>query len=283
MKSILVLEGGALRGIYTAGVLDILMENNIKVDAVIGVSAGALFGINYITNQPKRCINYNLEYVHKKEYMGFYSFLTTGNIMNKETCFQEIVYKTYPLDFKAFNNRKTKFYVVMTNLETGMPEYKEIKDIEKEMEYLRASGSMPLVSKNIKIENKEYLDGGMSDSIPIKWAEKEKYDKIIVVETRPKEYRKKKSTTKPYEWKYKKYPNFIKTIQERYQKYNETKEYIIDKENKKEILVIRPSKTIHIKRLEKNKKRIKEMYELGRLDSSNKLKQIQEFLKEKNS
>ena len=147
MKTCLVLEGGALRGIYTAGVLDVLLENNVEIDTVIGVSAGALFGINYVSKQKGRCLRYNLENAKNKHYMGFYSWLTTGNIMNEEFCFHKLIYETDPFDFETFNQSKKKFYAVVTNIETGKPEYIQIKDSKKDMEYLRASGSMPFVSK----------------------------------------------------------------------------------------------------------------------------------------
>lgn len=274
----LVLEGGALRGIYTAGVLDVLLESNIKIDAIVGVSAGALFGINYVSNQKGRCLRYNLENVKNKNYMGFYSLITTGNIMNKDFCFDKLVYETDPFDFETFKKSKTKFYCVVTNLETGKAEYIETKDLQKDMEYLRASGSMPLVSQIVEVDGKKYLDGAIADSVPIHWAEKQEYDKIIVVETRPKEFRRKKTFLIPFKIKYRKYPNFVKAVEDRTEVYNQTKEYIIKKENK-EIFVIRPSKLVKIKRIEKNKEKIKEMYHLGENDMKNNLKRLKDYLK----
>lgn len=278
MKTILVLEGGALRGIYTAGVLDALMDNRIKVDAVVGVSAGALFGINYVSNQRGRCLRYNLDNIHNKNYMGYYSFITTGNVMNEDFCFNKLVYETDPFDFKTFNNSKIKFYAVVTNLETGKPEYIEIKDAEKDMDYLKASGSMPLLSKTVRINNKLYLDGGISDSIPIKWALKEGYDKIIVVETRHESYVKKKTAVWPFKLRYRKYKEFINTISNRYKDYNETTKYIKDKEKTRKIFVIRPSKYIKIKHIEKNKNKIKNMYDLGYNDTDNRISLLKDYL-----
>ncbi len=280
MKTMLVLEGGAMRGIYTAGVLDVLLENNIKIDAIVGVSAGALFGINYLSKQKGRCLRYNLENVHNKHYMGFYSFLTTGNIMNKKFCFDTLVHKTDPFDFKEFKKSKTKFYCVVTNLETGKPEYIEIKDLEKEndMEYLRASGSMPLVSKIVEINNKKYLDGGCSDSVPVEWALKQGYDRVVVVETRPKEYRKKESSVFLYKLLYKKYPKFIETMKNRYNDYNKTKKFVIREDNKS-IFVIRPSKTVKIKRIERDKAKIQEQYNLGVEDAKKCLKDLKNYIK----
>lgn len=277
MKTCLVLEGGALRGIYTAGVLDVLLENHVEIDTVIGVSAGALFGINYVSKQKGRCLRYNLENAKNKHYMGFYSWLTTGNIMNEEFCFHKLIYETDPFDFETFNQSKKKFYAVVTNIETGKPEYIQIKDSKKDMEYLRASGSMPLVSKVVEINGKKYLDGGVADSIPYVWAKENGYDRIIVVETRPIDYVKNESNMTPFKMKYKKYPNLIKTLQERPRVYNETTKLIREEEGKN-CFVIRPSRLVNIKRIEHDKRKIQEMYDLGVEDAKNALKNLIKYI-----
>lgn len=279
MKTVLVLEGGAMRGIYTAGVLDVFMENNIKVDCVIGVSAGAFFGINYVSNQKGRALRYNKEYANDKRYMGLYSFLTTGNVMNKEFCFNELIYNLDKFDFDTFEKSLIEFYATVTNLESGKAEHIKIKDIEKDIEYLRASGSMPLVSKIVEINGKKYLDGGVSDSIPVQKALQMGYDRVIVVLTRPIEYRKKKVNILPYKIMYKKYPEFVQAISNRYINYNNTVEQIIDEENKKNIFVIRPTQMPNIKRLEKNVNKIQNVYDLGVKDAKEKLSQLLEYLK----
>ena len=281
MKSILVLEGGALRGIYTAGVIDFLLEKGIEVDAVVGVSAGALFGFNYISKQMGRCIKYNLEYCKRKDYMGFHSWLTTGNIMNKEVCFNEIVYKTHPVDFDTFNKNRTKFYVVVTNVETGREEYKLITDMENEMEYLRASGSMPLVSKIVWIDGKGYLDGAVGDSIPVKWALDQGYDRVIVVQTRAGNYRKKKGITLPYKVMYHKYLKFKKNAINRYKNYNDTLDYIDNISDDKRIIIIKPTKDIGVKRIERDRKKLQDQYDLGYNDTKDKYKDIVKFLGKK--
>ena len=155
-KVCLVLEGGALRGIYSTGVIDVFLKKNIHVDAIIGTSAGALFGINYVSNQQERALRYNKHYCKNKNYMGFYSLLTTGNIMNKEFCFNKLIYELDPFDFDTFNKSKTKFYATVTNLETGEAEYPQIKDMVNDLEYLRASGSMPLVSNIVELNGNKY-------------------------------------------------------------------------------------------------------------------------------
>lgn len=278
MKSILVLEGGALRGIYTAGVLDSLMDNGIEVDAVVGVSAGALFGINYVSKQRGRCLRYNIENIKNKNYMGYYSFITTGNVMNEEFCFNKLIYETDPFDFDTYNKSKIKFYAVVTNIKTGKAEYKLIENIEKDLSYLKASGSIPLLSKTVKINNNLYLDGGIADSIPVKWAMEEGYDKIIIVETRHNNYIKKKQAIWPFKLRYGKYKEFISAISNRYRKYNETRKYINDLNSVGRVFTIKPSKYIKIKHLEKNKKKILNMYDLGYNDMESNIKQLKEYL-----
>ena len=223
-KTALVLEGGALRGLYTAGVLDVFMENDIKIDVIFAVSAGALFGINYKSKQIGRALRYNLKYAHDKRYMGLYSLFTTGDIMNREFCFDKLVYDLDPLDFETYNSSDVEFYAVVTNLETGQAEYIDIKDAKKDMEYLRASGSMPFVSKPVEINGNKYLDGAVSDPIPLIKALDMGYEKIIVVQTRPADYVKAKSRL-PFGLVYKKYPNFVTTANNVYIKYNCYKHY----------------------------------------------------------
>lgn len=278
-KTCLVLEGGAMRGIYTAGVLDTLMQNNIKFDAIIGVSAGALFGINYKSNQKGRAYRYNMKYINDKEYIGLYSYLTTGNIMNKSFCFDKLVNELDKFDYKAFKNNKTKFYVVVTNLLTGTPEYQELTDLndQNQMEYLRASGSMQYVSKPVKINNNYYLDGATGDSIPIKYMEKLGFNKIIVVGTRPEGY-KKQYKPQPSKIFYKKYPKFIKALSNRPSMYNETIKYIEKKANNHEIIFIRPSQDLKVKRIEKNKKKLSSLYTLGQNDTKEIISTINKYL-----
>ena len=280
MRVGLVLEGGALRGIYTAGVLDVLLKNNVKVDKIIGVSAGALFGVNYKSNQPGRALRYNLKYCNNKNYMSYHSLLTTGNIVNKEFCFDKLVNELDPFDFDTFSNNKIDFYATVTNVETGKAEYHLIKDLrnEKDSEYLRASGSMPFVSRIVEVDGKKYLDGAIADSIPVDKMLTMSVDKIIVVPTRPIDFRRRKKTTILNKLKYKKYPLFADKLSNRYKMYNEEVERIIDLENQGKVFVIRPSRFVNIKRLEKNPKIIQEMYDLGVSDTKSKLKELKKYL-----
>lgn len=279
MKIGLILEGGAMRGLYTAGVLDVFLENeDIKIDKIIGVSAGALFGVNYKSKQKGRVLRYNLKYAKDERYMGFKSLVKTGDIVNKEFCYDEIPNKLDVFDNDTYKKTPEEFYAVVTNLDTGKPEYIKIDDAQKDLEYLRASGSMPYVSKIVQIDGKKYLDGGTSDSIPVDEMMKMGVDKVIVVLTRPIEYRKKKSSPRVSKWYYKRYPNYIDTLNNRYKMYNSEVEKVISLEKDKKIFVIRPSRLVDIKRIERDTLKLKEMYDLGVEDAKNSLKDLKNYL-----
>ena len=277
-KTALILEGGAMRGLYSAGVLDVLMKNNINADVVYGVSAGALFGLNYKSRQIGRAIRYNLKYIKEKDYMGLYSLLTTGNIVNKDFCFRKLVYELDKVDFETYKNNPVAFYVVVTNLQTGKPEYIKIDDVQKDldMEYLRASGSMPFVSKPVEIKGNLYLDGAIGDAVPFKKG-LANYERIIVVLSRPQGYRQKK-THLPYKLFYGKFPKFVETAYNNYKKYNETMDLIEKYESENKIVVLRPSESVKMKRVEKDTNKLQRIYDLGITDSLNNLDKIKEYI-----
>ena len=280
MKTGLLLEGGAMRGLYTAGVLDVFMENDVKIDGIVGVSAGALFGMNYKSKQIGRVLRYNKKYAKNKNYMGVYSFLTTENIINEDFCFKRIVNELDPIDYDTFKKSEVEFYAVVTNIETGKAEYIKIEDLKdrNNLEILRASGSMPFVSKPVMVNNKKYLDGGIADSIPMDKITSMDFDRIIAVLTRPESYRKKKTNQTFPKIYYRKYPNFAKTINNRYKKYNEELDKVSKLEEEGKIFVIRPSKLLKIKRIEKDSDKLQEMYDLGRDDTLNLLNKIKKYL-----
>ena len=278
MKVGLVLEGGAMRGMYTAGVLDTFLDNDIKVDGIIGTSAGVLFGVNYPSKQKGRVIRYNKKYCKDKRYMGLHSLITSGNVINKEFSFYEVPFKLDIFDDKTFNESGIDFYATVTNIESGEPEYFKLTKILEQMEVLRATSAMPFVSEIVGIDGKKYLDGGVSDAIPLDKCIDLGYDKIIVVLTRVKDYRKKKSGDFFAKLMYKKYPKLIETMNKKYKVYNDTVEKIIDLENKKEIFVIRPSRYIDIKRIEKDENKLQEMYDLGIEDTKKCIEDLRKYL-----
>lgn len=282
MKVGLVLEGGAMRGMYTSGVLDVFMDNNIDIDGIIGVSAGVLFGVNYFSGQRGRVIRYNKKYAKDKRYMGIHSLLTTGNIINKDFAYYEVPTKLDIFDSETFKKSGKDFYAVVTNIEEGVPEYIKIDDVIRQMEVLRATSAMPLVSKIVEIDNKKYLDGAISDSIPIDKMKSMGYDKIIVILTRPTSYRKKNKEGNLLKLGYRKYPKLVKLLENRHNDYNNTLDKIIEMEKNNQIFVIRPSREVKIKRIERDENKLQEMYELGIEDGKKSIKKLKKYLNSKN-
>ena len=278
----MVLEGGSFRGLYTAGVLDVLMENNINIDEIVGVSAGALFGVNYFSNQKGRVIRYNKKYCNDKRYMSLKSLILTGNYINKDFAFYKITKELDVFDNEAFKKSKKNFYAVVTNVETGKPEYIKIESPIDDLEVLRATSAIPLASKIIKINNKKYLDGGISDSIPV-YFNKDKYKKNIIVLTRPLDYKKyplSKFKERLIKFKFKKYPNLLNTMFNRHNAYNKTLEDIKEMETKGEVFVIRPSKPLNIKLNENNPEKLQEIYDLGVENCKKIIKKLKKYLEE---
>ncbi len=278
MRVGLVLEGGGMRGLYTAGVLDAFLDAGIEVDGIVSVSAGALFGVNFVSGQRGRALRYNKKYISHPNYMGLRSWLRTGNMVNKDFTYYEIPMKLDVFDQEAFAKAKIPFYAVATNVETGQPEYFQIDHVFEQMEILRASSALPLVSKIVEWEGKKYLDGGLSDSIPVEFARSLGFDKLIVILTRPLGYRKKASSGRIYKLLYRKYPNFVKVATKRYQHYNDSLDKIEKLEKTGDLFAIRPSKTLEIGRLEKNPDKLEDIYQLGLQDGEEVMADLREYI-----
>lgn len=277
-----VLEGGALRGLYTSGVLDYLYENKVNIDCIVGVSAGALFGVNYFSCQPGRVLRYNLKYCNDKRYMSVKSLLLTGNIVNKNFAYYKVTLKLDPFDQEKFVSSNKDFYAVLTNVETGFPEYVKITKPILQMEELRATSAMPFVSRIVKVNGKKYLDGAVSDSIPVLKALEMNYDKVVVVLTQPLGYRKKELSSKELKKamkRYKEYPYFVKALFDRPKMYNETLDKISELEKDGKIFVFRPSDSVEINPIKKNKEDLELAYELGRHDAKKKYNNLVKYLK----
>lgn len=279
-KKGLVLEGGGLRGIYTAGVLDVFLEEGITVDGVIGVSAGAIHGASFLSKQKGRSLRYSLKYRRDKRYMSISSLIKTGDLFGAEFCYHDLPNVLDPYNYDAFLRNPTRMYVCCSNLETGEAEYLECRNMRQDMEKLRASASMPLVSQTVEIDGMKLLDGGVSDSIPIFAFRRMGYRKNIVILTRPEGYRKGPDKMLKMEAiKYKDYPEFVKRAAMRHVYYNKTLDKLEELEKQGEVLILRPSKKLKISRIERNKKRIQAMYDLGVKDAKDKLEEIREFLR----
>ena len=284
MKTGLILEGGAMRGIFSAGVMDVMMENGIRFDGIVGVSAGAAFGVNYKSGQIGRAIRYNAKYCHDKRYCGIGSLLKTGNLFNTDFCYGEVPLKLDIFDFDAFEKDPTTFYITCTDVESGKPVYHEYTGRNDHgFDWIRASASLPLVSQIVEIDGAKLLDGGISDSIPVAYFESIGYTKNIVILTQPQNYRKEKNRMLPLiRMKYRKYPNLIKALENRHLMYNAELDLIAKQEKRGELFVIRPDSPLPVKRAEKDPAKLEACYEIGRQTAEKELARLMAFMKAKN-
>ena len=281
MKTGLVLEGGGLRGVFSAGVMDVLMEEGIEFDGAIGVSAGAAFGCNYKSRQPRRAILYNMKFAKDPRYSSMRSLIATGDLFNAQFCYHDIPEKLYPFDWEAFRQNPMEFYLVCTDVETGEPVYHlcDNDDDWEMLEWFRASGSMPMVSRVVEIGGRKLLDGGLSDSIPLRFMEQQGYERNVVILTRPSTYIKKSSPlTRVIGRSLHKYPNAVKALMERHTNYNETLAYIRQREAGKFAFVIRPETDLDVGRVEHDRLKIKEAYKAGRRAARKRLNALRRFL-----
>ena len=280
MKKGLVLEGGAMRGMFSAGVIDVLMENNIEFDAVVGVSAGAAFGCNYKSKQIGRTIRYNMKYIKDPRYCSFRSLIKTGDMFGKDFCYNEIPNKLDPFDNDTFKKNPVEFYVVATDINNGKAVYKKLDSADGYgLDYMRASASLPLVSKPVKIDGKELLDGGIADSIPLEFFINKGYEKNLVILTQPKDYIKQKISLLPLmKISLRKYPKLIEAMANRHILYNNQIKYTEDAEKNGSAFIIRPSEKLPIGRLEKDPEVLKAVYDLGRKEAIKNLDKIKEYL-----
>lgn len=283
MKTGLVLEGGGMRGAYTCGVLDAFLDNDIEVNGVIGVSAGACHACSYVSKQRGRAFRITETFQHDKRYMSIRSLLTSGDLFNAKFTYHTIPEQLDLYDFKTFNETKTKLYAVCTNIETGEPAYFRIINMKQDVEYVRASASLPLVSRIVQLDGQKLLDGGISDSIPLQKFQSMGYTKNIVVLTQCKEYRKKKDPSLPLiRTCYHHYPNLIKKMEDRHLRYNATLDYLEEQEKEGNILIIRPKENVTISRLEKDVHKLKGLYDQGYADACERIEEIRRFLTETN-
>lgn len=263
-KAGLILEGGGMRGLFTAGVLDFFMDNGIKFENVYGVSAGACMACSYLSEQRGRSFDINTKYVKDKRYASMDSLIKTGNYFEKDFQLNVIPNKLNPYDYDTYKNSKSNLYVVATNCKTGKAEYLKVEDMARDIDMIWASSTLPMLSKMVVIDGKEYLDGGVADSIPVNKAIKDGNKKIVVVLTRGILYRKRKNKmSKIIKLKYKNYPKLVEAIEKRYSLYNKTLAYIRKLEDDGKIIVIRPKEEVTIGRLEKNEEKLKDLYKSG--------------------
>lgn len=279
MKKGLVLEGGAMRGLWTAGVTDVMMEHDIWPDGLIGVSAGAAFGCNYKSRQIGRAIRYNTRFARDRRYSGVWSLVTSGDYFNAKFGYHVVPYEYDLFDTKTFEQNPMQFMVVCTDVETGEAVYHDMNHVSfDELEWLRASASMPLVSKVVEVQGRKLLDGGVSDSIPLSFFESIGYDRNVVILTQPLGYRKQPSKLMPLmRLSLREHPQFVKAMSERYIMYNRQLEFIAQAEKEGRCLVIRPDEKIPIGHISHDPEQMRRVYEIGRQVGERYIEKIKEF------
>lgn len=280
MKTGLVLEGGAMRGLFSAGVIDVLMEHGINFDGIVGVSAGAAFGCNMKSRQAGRAIRYNTKFANDWRYCSLRSLLTTGDIFGGEFCYHYLPKHLDIFDNEAFNNNPQEFFAVCTDVETGEPIYKRLMKADDECyEWIRASASMPLASKIVNINGRKVLDGGISDSIPLKFMQQQGYEKNIVVTTQPAGYVKEKNSFLPLmRLQLRRYPRFLDAVANRHEMYNAQLEYVAEQERQGKTLVLRPESALTIGHITHDADKMWETYNIGRALAEKRLEEIKEYV-----
>ena len=275
----LILEGGGLRGIYTAGVLDCFLENGIDLRDVYAVSAGACHACSYLAYQHGRAYSTNIDYLKDRRYCSIYSLLTTGDLFGVDFLYHELPEKLYPIDNAAFLRTPSAFHAVVTNCLTGRAEYPLVHDLFQDIDYVRASSSLPGVSRFVRLNGIPYLDGGISDAIPIRRSEEDGHEKNVLVLTRDRTYRKGPSgLTKFLRIKYRAYPALVEQLEMRHLTYNAQLDYVREAEASGKAFVIAPSIPLHLGRMEKNREKLHEIYLLGQNDALKKLDALKAYL-----
>lgn len=280
MKTGLVLEGGAMRGMFTAGVTDVMMENVIEFDGAIGVSAGAAFGCNYKSRQPGRVIRYNTQFCNDPRFCSVRSLIKTGDMFGADFCYHELPEKHDVFDNEAFNSNPMEFHVVCTDVLTGKAVYQRLDKISYDaLEWMRASASMPLASRVVEVGGYKLLDGGISDSIPLEYFQSIGYDKNVVILTQPDGYVKKPSRAMAaMKLMLRKYPELIKALEKRPEVYNKQVAYVRNEEKNGSTFVIAPDEKLPIGHIEHNADNLRKVYNLGREVAEKRLSELKAFM-----
>ena len=283
IKTGLIMEGGAMRGMFTCGVIDVLMQNDITVDGAIGISAGAVFGCNFKSRQVGRAIRYYKKYGSDPRYSSIRSLLRTGNLYGVDFCYRELPDELDIFDRKTYRENPMHFYVGATDVETGQCVYHECMDGDTEdMLWFRASASMPMVSKPVEVGKRLLLDGGITDSVPYLYMEELGYHRNIIVLTQPDGYRKKPMSFLPLaRLLLRKYPEVVNAMAVRHEMYNRQMGEIKQRESSGDTLVIRPPQDLQISRTEKNAEELERVYQIGVREAEKRIPEIVDFLKKR--
>lgn len=275
MKTGIVCEGGGMRGSYTAGVLQAFMDGGFAADVLVGVSAGASNGVSYVSGQAGRGMRTNINYAGDKRYASWQSFVRTGSFFGMDYIFGEIPDNLDPFDFEAFHASRTNFFAGATDIHTGKAVFFGKEDIGPGLVALRASCSLPALSKIVPFKGGEYLDGGVATPIPFEKALEEGCDKLVVVLTQPRGYRKKAQGGRAvYHALYRKYPNLVKAIDMRHLVYNHALQKLRKLEQEGKAIVVAPRQALGVDRFGKDAEKLREAYELGLGDGADALRVI---------
>ena len=273
------MEGGAMRGMFTAGVIDIFMENDIDFTAAVGVSAGAAFGCNIKSRQIGRVIRYNKRFCRDKRFCSLSSLVKTGDLFGADFCYHKIPEELDVFDNKAFNENPMAFYVVCTNVLTGKPVYKRLDRVDAECYlWMRASASMPMVSTPVKVEGYTLLDGGMSDAIPLRFMQEKGFEKNVVILTRPRDYVKKRANMALIKAGLRQYPAMVDVMRRRHEMYAYEREYVFESERRGNTLVLCLDTALPVKQTEHDPDKLQAAYDEGRKVALRELDRIKEFM-----
>ena len=276
----IVVEGGGIRGIYAAGVLDVLSDLHLPIKGVIGVSAGAIHACSFVAGQKGRSIRFYKRFCTDDRFFSFKTLIKTGNIVDTQFCYHDIPYIHDPFDNNRFKNSGIEYYVTCTNVETGQPEYLHLTDMDKEIDGLRASASLPYVSQIVDFRGKKLLDGGCSDRIPLKAFEKMGFDRNIVISTQPRDHKVKDRDAYLAKLFYRKYPRFCETFAASPQVYERTQENIDHAQKNGAAFVIRPQTSLGIKRLTHDPAEVQRGYDAGQKDAQELLPTLKKWIQE---
>ncbi len=280
MKTALIMEGGAMRGMFTCGVMDVLMENRITFDGAAGISAGAIFGCNFKSRQIGRPVRYNKKYCRDSRYCSIRSLIRTGDLYGADFCYRELPDILDPFDRKAFAENPMEFYAGATDIETGKCVYHLCTDGgDRDMLWFRASASMPVVSRPVRIDGHEYLDGGISDAVPYRYMENQGYNRNVIILTSPKGYRKKPETSLLMKFLLRKTPKISEAMEHRHEMYNRQMDELDRMEAEQAALIIRPPEDLRIGHTEKNPEELERVYRIGRQEAEKHLSEIRQWLK----
>lgn len=278
----LILEGGGSRGLYTAGVLDAFLDHNIEFNNCYSVSAGATFGQNFITKQRGRTYDISMKYMSDWRYCSKRSLLLTGDMVGVKFVYDTLPNKLAPADYEAFKQNPCKFYTVCANVETGQVEYLYVEDLKRDMDMIRASASLPIISRMVHINGKKYLDGGILDSIPVKYSLEHGNNKAVVILTQHKGFVKKRSSEVDHIRRMygKKYPEFAEAAESRHIRYNEALDFIDEHEKLGDVFVLRPKEPVAVARMELDHDKLDKLYRDGYNDAVERMEELRKFLAE---